>query len=238
MQITNKHEITLPEFHAAYSSPLPREELLLAGGGRAPSGSWLRQAAMGRELWAIDRGVNCCCHAGLIPAKLIGDGDSATAQAWQWAEQSSVPIVKFPIKKDYTDTQLALEMAVSEQKFAILTGAMGGRFDHAYSTVFSFGHSNLQGCIADEQEAVFFLRGQEQLSISFRRHAKAISLLPLTAVASGVTIQGVYWPLQEAELVQGLPYAISNEALAEKISVSLSEGILAVYICWQEKEPS
>lgn len=50
MQITNKHEITLPEFHAAYSSPLPREELLLAGGGRAPSGSWLRQAAMGLSL--------------------------------------------------------------------------------------------------------------------------------------------------------------------------------------------
>ena len=234
VKTTENNTISLPEVHVSYSAPLPPGELLLAGGGRAPAADWLCQVAGGRQLWCIDRGIDCFHRAGLVPLRLIGDGDSATEQSWQWAEENNVPIEKFPVKKDYTDTQLALEMAAAEQKYVVLTGAMGGRFDHAYSTIFSFGHSNIQGCIADEQEAVFFLRGNEKISMTFQKHAKAISLLPLTAKASGVTIQGVYWPLQEAELTQGLPYAVSNEATEEKISIALSCGILAVYICWQE----
>ena len=234
LNTTEKNAISLPEVYAGYSAPLPTGELLLAGGGRAPAPNWLCQAASGRQLWCIDRGIDCCHRAGLVPLRLIGDGDSATEQSWQWAEENKVPIAKFPVKKDYTDTQLALEMAAAEQKYVVLTGAMGGRFDHAYSTIFSFGHSNIQGCIADEQEAVFFLRGNEKISLTFQKHAKAISLLPLTAAASGVTIQGVYWPLQDAELTQELPYAVSNEADGEKITIALADGILAVYICWQE----
>ncbi len=233
-KIKEKNEIILPDVHVNYDNPLPPGELLLAGGGRAPAADWLCQAARGRQLWCIDRGIDCCHRAGIVPLRLIGDGDSATAEAWQWAAANRVPIEKFPVQKDYTDTQLALDMAAAEQKYVVLTGAMGGRFDHAYSTIFSFGHSRLHGCIADEQEAVFFLRGNEKISMTFQKHAKAISLLPLTAKASGVTIQGVYWPLQEAELTQGLPYAVSNEATEEKISIALSCGILVVYICWQE----
>ncbi len=234
VKTTENNIISLPEVHVSYSAPLPPGELLLAGGGRAPAADWLCQAAGGRQLWCIDRGIDCCHRAGLVPLRLIGDGDSATEQSWQWAEENNVPIEKFPVKKDYTDTQLALEMAAAEQKYVVLTGAMGGRFDHAYSTIFSFGHSRLHGCIADEQEAVFFLRGNEKISLTFQKHAKAISLLPLTATASGVTIQGVYWPLQDAELTQELPYAVSNEADGEKITIALADGILAVYICWQE----
>lgn len=234
LNTTEKNAMSLPEVYVGYSAPLPPGELLLAGGGRAPASNWLCQAASGRQLWCIDRGIDCCHRAGLVPLRLIGDGDSATEQSWQWAEENKVPIAKFPVKKDYTDTQLALEMAAAEQKYVVLTGAMGGRFDHAYSTIFSFGHSNIQGCIADEQETVFFLRGKEKITLTLRRHARAISLLPLTAAASGVTIQGVYWPLQDAELTQGLPYAVSNEAAGEKISIALDNGILAVYICWQE----
>lgn len=234
LNTTEKNAISLPEVYAGYSAHLPPGELLLAGGGRAPAADWLCQAAGGRQLWCIDRGIDCCHRAGLVPLRLIGDGDSATAEAWQWAEENNVPIEKFPVKKDYTDTQLALDMAAAEQKYVVLTGAMGGRFDHAYSTIFSFGHSNIQGCIADEQEAVFFLRGKEKINLALSRQAKAISLLPLTATASGVTIQGVYWPLQDAELTQELPYAVSNEADGEKITIALADGILAVYICWQE----
>ena len=234
VKTTENNTISLPEVHVSYSAPLPPGELLLAGGGRALCSAGVSDACGRRQLWCIDRGIDCCHRAGIVPLRLIGDGDSATAEAWQWAAANRVPIEKFPVQKDYTDTQLALDMAAAEQKYVVLTGAMGGRFDHAYSTIFSFGHSNIQGCIADEQEAVFFLRGKEKINLALRRQAKAISLLPLTAAASGVTIQGVYWPLQDAELTQELPYAVSNEADGEKITIALADGILAVYICWQE----
>ena len=48
-------------------------------------------------------------------------------------------ITKVPTKKDVTDTQLALQMIKAEYNEAvvIMTGAWGGRFDHAFSAVFS-----------------------------------------------------------------------------------------------------
>lgn len=210
------------------------QELMLVSGGRAPSEGWLKDVASHRVLWCIDHGIDCCYSAGMLPQKLIGDGDSASSLAWNWAERNNVPIARFPVKKDYTDSQLAFSLAESAGYFVILTGAMGGRFDHTYSTIFSFGHSHLQGCIADDNEAVLFLRNKESINLNFLRRPKAISLLPLTDITEGVSIDGVLWPLEDAILRQNMPYAVSNELKTDNIHISIRSGILAVYICWQE----
>lgn len=230
----DSHAINLPEINIKYAAPIPAKQLLLAGGGRPPAVNWLQQAAQSRELWCIDHGIDCCYQAGIAPKKLIGDGDSASPAAWQWAEKQGAAIAAFPPEKDYTDTQLALDMAGKTNAFVILTGAMGGRFDHAYSTIFSFGHSQITGCIADEREAVFFLRSHDKIQLQPQNAPKAISLLPLTGEVTEVNITGVHWPLQNAVLRQSMPYAVSNRDEGNHISVSIANGILAVYICWQE----
>lgn len=230
----NKNFLFLPDLKIEYFSGKAAQELLLIGGGRPPMDGWLKETAAGRLLWCIDHGIDCCYRLGLLPKQLIGDGDSASPQAWSWAAKNHVPIAKFPVKKDYTDTQLAFEMAASSHCFVILTGALGGRFDHAFSTIFSFGHSSLNGCIADEKEAVFFLRHNEAMTLHFHQIPKAVSLLPLTEKADDVCIDGVYWPLKNATISQSLTYTISNEISINEIHVSLGKGILAVYICWQE----
>lgn len=240
IQNNNSNILLLPDVRIEFQPQHNRhtnigQELLLVSGGRAPSESWLKQAALGREVWCIDHGIDCCYKAGLLPQRLIGDGDSASPLAWQWAEENNMIIARFPAKKDYTDSQLAFKMAESDGRFVVLTGALGGRFDHAYSTVFSFGFSRLCGCIADDKEAVFFLRQQETITLNFLRLPKAISLLPLTNITEGVSIDGVYWPLHDTALRQSNPYAISNEAVSSKVRCSLSAGVLAVYICWNEK---
>ena len=230
----NKNMIVLPHIQAEFSYPLPDKELLLAGGGRPPAPEWLCAAASGRRLWCIDHGIDCCCRAGLLPQRLIGDGDSASQEAWHWAMLHNVEIAKFPPEKDYTDTQLTLEMAAGENSFVILTAALGGRFDHAYSTIFSFGSSGLKGCIADDREAVFFLHTEESVRLALSKKPKAISLLPVSAEVTGVNISGVHWELEDVVLTQSCPYAVSNEAEENVLSVSVGMGILAVYICWQE----
>ena len=227
--------LVLPGLQIEYQSHHKTDqELLLVSGGRAPSERWLKNVASHRMLWCIDHGIDCCYSAGLLPQKLIGDGDSASSLAWSWAESNDVPIARFPVQKDYTDTQLALEMAESAGYFVILTGAMGGRFDHAYSTIFSFGHSHLHGCIADDREAVLFLHQKESINLNFLQSPKAISLLPLTKKTEGVSIDSVLWPLEDAVLHQSLPYAVSNELKNNNACISLKSGILAVYICWYE----
>ena len=135
----SEHRFHLPQLTAVSASPaVPQEAGLLVSGGRAPDVRWLREAAQGRRLIAVDHGLDACQKAGLRPASLIGDGDSASPLAWQQAKASGIPIHAFPPEKDDTDTQLALTIAQEEgMPAALLTGVFGGRFDHAYSTIFS-----------------------------------------------------------------------------------------------------
>lgn len=228
-------ELCMQDITLQVPCAIPDKQYLLVAGGRQPAEEWLGEMAHNKTLWAIDRGLDSYKKINLLPHQLIGDGDSAQQASWIWAAEHNVPIANFPVKKDFTDTQLALDMLKDEDAFIILTGALGGRFDHAFSTIFSFAHSGLKGCIADEQEAIFFLRGDDSCTLKFKhKNPKAISLLPMTEVVKNVSIDGVYWPLEQTDLYQNYPYAISNETISDSIHISTLQGILAIYICWKE----
>ena len=102
-----------PKLNLAASS-LQAPQLLITG-GRAPKADWLNQLCdMNNfvKIIAADHGIDSCQNANLTPDLLIGDGDSASASAWQWAAEQHVPTQKYPRAKDYTDTQLALELKI------------------------------------------------------------------------------------------------------------------------------
>lgn len=234
--MTSSHTFYLPQLSVQFPHRLPQEQYLLVTGGRPPAEKWLQTVAANRILWAVDHGLDSCKAAKLIPRRLIGDGDSAAADTWHWAEALHIPIEKFSPKKDYTDTQLALSFLKKEQisPFVLLTGALGARLDHTFSTLLSFGFSGLPGAIADEQESCFFLHNQETLQFSIKKRPKAISLLSLSSSCQGVSITNMYWPLQNATIQQGFPAEISNELLttATTFYVSLKKGCLCVYLYW------
>ena len=214
-----------------------QDACLLVVGGRAPEAAWLREAAKGREVWAVDHGLDACLAADIRPQRLIGDGDSAAPAAWQLAKEQHIPIEQFPVEKDDTDTQLALKLA-REAGFpaAIVTGAFGGRFDHALSTVTSCAFAPLPCLLADEREALAFVRGGETLSCRPAKAPKAISLLPFTPRCEGVNLAGTRWPLADATLEARSMRAISNvlEPGSTSLTLSLKSGLLGLYFVWRE----
>lgn len=214
-----------------------QEACLLVSGGRAPEGSWLQKMAAGHDVWAVDHGLDACRKANILPDRLIGDGDSAKPASWQWAKEHGVPIAKFPVEKDDTDTQLALKMA-KDAGFpaALVTGAFGGRFDHALSTMMSCAFAPLPCLVSDERETMLFVHAGEALILTPKITPKAISLLPFTAVCEGVTLQGTHWPLQNATLTQQSMRAVSNvlEKGHDSLTISLQDGLLGLCFVWQE----
>ena len=218
------------------------ELVVMVAGGRAPDTKWLTSVAQRCPVWAIDRGVETCRAAEVIPEILLGDADSGARSSWQWLEALKVPTLRYPVDKDYTDLQLALqELSVRRPGSAVLlTGGWGGRFDHAWSNVFSLLQAADAGLsiagIVDQAEAMFVLPGGQQLEIEFAQLPQIISLIPLSPTCRQVTSQGVHWPLAGADLSMQKPAAISNRlAVGSKmIRVELSEGILGIYCCWQE----
>ena len=235
--MTSSSTITLPQLTARF--PIAHgQEYLVAAGGRAPKNTWLKAAAPSRHLWAVDRGLECILSAGLTPERLIGDGDSASPAAWKHAVASDIPVEKFPVEKDFTDTDLALQKIKAENPsaFITLTGAFGGRFDHAFTTMYSFLGSGLAGCLADDRECMFLLHGPAQLTVELHKHPLAVSLLPMKPEVTGVNISGVHWPLQNTTLQQEKTLSVSNR-LADgnsSCTVSLTQGKLGVYFVWDE----
>jgi len=228
------YKLTLPNLKVISKKNIFNNEHLLVLGGRTPDINWLKEASENRTLWAVDRGINIITRAGLTPNFLIGDNDSADKSDWDRAIAEGVEFKKYPVEKDYTDLELAVEK-LPKDAFGILTGAFGGRFDHTFSNVFSAAHANNNLCLADEAESLFFLKDEDEFEIVFEKTPESISLISISQKCEGVTISGVHWPLKNATLYQKSPNTISNVLESTNTcNVKLSSGILGVYILHKE----
>jgi thiamine pyrophosphokinase len=211
-----------------------RAERLLVLGGRMPDAAWLRQAAAGRTVWAVDRGAEYCRVSGIEPAHALGDFDSIGGEGMKWLEQLGIEPELYPTDKDYTDFQLALRRAGGD---LLVTGCWGGRFDHAFANVFSALWGREWGAnvraFADESEILTPLCGKARLALRFRTPPLAVSLLPLSP-ACEASIRGTKWELNGALLRQERPYAISNVPAAEEVVVEAAGGAVGVYCVFGE----
>ena len=216
---------------------------LLVAGGLAPDAKWLAAVAEGRVIWSVDRGLSYCRAAGITPHRLIGDGDSASPEDWQWAVQQGVSVERYPREKDDTDMQLALtllQQAYPSGGSVVVCGGWGSRPDHFFSTLFSLAdwgrRTGFRVVMADEQQHLAIVYEDEQISFHYNdvEPPLVLSLLPLSAAAT-VSLAGVRWPLQAASLSQAYPYAVSNRVLAgEKPLLTVSAGMVGCYLAWHE----
>lgn len=205
---------------------VPEAEILIVAGGRRPNEDYFKTVAQGRKIFCVDKGIEICRDCNIFPEILIGDFDSAKSSAVDWAVSNNIPIKKYPVEKDFTDTQIALEILGKNP--AIVTGIFGKRFDHLYSNIFTCAnYENI--VLADEREIIFYVKGGETIEVNFLQIPMAISLLPITEICEGVTTENLHWELSNAILKQSLPNAISNRAEISKIKISVRRGTLAGY---------
>lgn len=233
--------LQLPQARLFFSAALPENKILLVAGGRQPDTRWLKETAELFPVWCADKGIDWCFAAEVRPIRLLGDGDSATPASWNWAKTLNIPIEVYPVEKDLTDLQLALQQigAIYSQAAVVVTGVFGGRFDHLFSNIFSLMGSQQHGIkraiAADDKEMIVLLSGREQVEVEFTIKPSVVSLLPLTAKCHGVSIDGVYWQLKNEAFDIAFPYAISNYLTdTSTLKVELESGCLAVYFYWEK----
>ena len=90
------------------------------------------------EVWiGADFGATFLLNHGIIPQIAIGDFDSTFPVTMKKLKDAVAEIRRFPPEKDYTDTQLAVKVALTEfQADQInLFGATGGRLDQLLSNL-------------------------------------------------------------------------------------------------------
>lgn len=231
---------TLPEcgvlFHVKHDGEEASRVNVIVAGGREPAKGWLREIARQKKFYCADRGAQYCLEAGLSPALLVGDCDSANAGTYFKAHSLGTKICLHPKAKDDTDLQLLLKQLPPGD--VVATGVFGGRFDHLFSNVYSLlTFKKRRGCrvlLADDKEFMLLMEAGEKAEIYLKNKeiALAVSLLPLSG-NSRANINNVRWPLTNAVLTQARPYAISNEPLAGKFACDCVEGCFGLYISWR-----
>lgn len=176
-----------------------------------------------------DGGANFAKKLGVIPDVILGDMDSINEETLRYYHD--VEIRRYPVCKDETDTELAINLAI-EMGVAEVTifGALGTRFDHSLGNIYlltRFLEFEIRGKIIDEKNCIFLIRGKEDLKLPV---GTVLSLLPLGEVSDGINIQGFKFPIVNGKMTLGNPYGISNVVILEKQTISVEKGILLVDI--------
>ncbi len=178
---------------------------------------------------AVDGGANHCRRLGIIPDVLIGDLDSIDPDVLTEFQEKAVAIDRHSPRKDATDLELALDLAVTKGATEVwLFGGLGGRWDMSIANVMLLAgdkYKALKFTIPGPGCLMHILRPGE----TFTLHGvpgRQVSLLPLHGDVHGLTLHGFEYPLANATLLFGSTQGISNVQQDPEATVHFCGGVL------------
>ncbi|MBQ3089207.1 MAG: thiamine diphosphokinase [Oscillospiraceae bacterium] len=173
-----------------------------------------------------DGGRNKADSAGIKADWYVGDNDSG-------GSPEGLPCTILPSEKDVTDMEMAIDQAFAlGYREMLLAGCTGGREDHHVANLGLLEQIWTRGGVAvlvnEENEVRFLSPGSYQIENEPAFYY--LSLLPLDAVVSGVTLRGTKYELTDAQIRRGTTLAVSNEILQGKTAEIAIESGCALLI--------
>lgn len=163
---------------------------------------------------------------GLKADLYIGDFDSA-----QKPETETETLV-YPVEKDDTDTLLAVKEGIKRGcKSFLIFGGTGGRFDHTFANIQTLMYAERHGASAalvDSENFMFILKNDT--AYIEKNPGEKVSIFSFEQAAHGVSLEGFYYPLQNADLYNHFPVGTSNYIVKDKGKVTVKKGTLLIVI--------
>ncbi len=161
------------------------------------------------------------------PDLMVGDMDSVHEADLAWIESAQIPVNRYETRKDYTDTEIAIDAAL-EKKAEMITvaGAVGSRVDHSISNLLllkKIADAGVEGMISDSDYEVMYLWKDRRLNW---KKGEVVSFVPVSEKETSVTLEGFEYPLQEKILSQGTSLCISNVVKKDNPCVKIKNGSL------------
>ncbi len=210
----------------------PSRAVIVTGGPVGDDGFVRGQCAAAELLIAADAGTLVLERLGIAPDLAVGDFDTAGPAIVARLAARGIPTETHPAAKDYTDTHLAIVIAIGRgAKEIVVLGALGGpRYDHMLATALSLAAPAFAGIrirLVDPLHMMLVLRPGESVALH-GTPGEYLSLLALTDDVTGVSGDGLRYPLP-ATFRLGDNIGVSNELTAPNATVSVGgSGILLV----------
>ncbi|MDR2501164.1 MAG: thiamine diphosphokinase [Treponema sp.] len=210
-------------------------------GGEGPPVSRRRAlAAPGCLIVAADSGLEAAEQAGIRPHWIIGDMDSLadTARLDRYPPDR---VIRYPRHKDYTDTELAIQLLWDQGCDAVwLAGGGGGRTDHLLAVYALFERDRPPDRWITAREDIWRLQAGECMSQAGIGAAAAlqedapdkplgVSVFPLRSGPWKAESRGLHWPLDNFGWNRGV-FGISNAAPQGRFCIRALEGRFLVMI--------
>jgi thiamine pyrophosphokinase len=182
---------------------------------------------------AADSGLAAAENAGLKPGWIVGDMDSLDTQA-RLAAYPPERVIRHKHDKDFTDTELALSLAMEKGcKQIWIIGGGGGRIDHLFAIRALFERENFPRRWITGSEDIFCIDAQNS-NIGFTEQEKGcltvnckqgavVSVFPLGVGPWEAKSSGLKWQLEGLEWTRGF-FGLSNVAVDEKFSIKADKG--------------
>ena len=175
---------------------------------------------------AADAGLRLCRQLGRTPDLVLGDFDSMDVS------EAPADALHVPVEKDDTDTGLALREGLRRgcREFFIYGGTGGRRLDHTLANLQSLAflrENGARGWLYD-RDFVYTVIKNETLTLRREVDWGLVSLFALGDRARGVTLTGLQYPLDHAELTCAFPLGVSNHFAEERAAVTVEDGLLLV----------
>ena len=174
---------------------------------------------------AADGGYTALRRLGIQPDLLVGDLDSLRHRP------QKVAMLRFPRQKNHTDLDLAIRLARGRGfRHFKLYGALGGRLDHSLANLNLLAGLAYEGCQAKiiASQVIIHALSRGSLRLPFVAKGRLLSVFCWGGSAQGLSLKGLKYPLENAELGPFSSLGVSNEGLGQPVLIHINAGTLLI----------
>ena len=177
-----------------------------------------------------DRGAVHLLEKGITPKEAVGDFDSVSKKEYEKIKEAVIQISEYNAEKDETDTELAIERALSyKPKHVLLTGVTGGRLDHSMSALqllyrWQIENPDISFSIINQTNEMSILLPARHKVVQDDRFP-FISFFAFGRKVSGLTLTGFKYETYDETLKLGMTKFTSNETASHICTISFHDGI-------------
>ena len=187
---------------------------------------------------AADGGFSYCELLGVKPDLIIGDldslGEEDAEKLTQLYQQDPEKLILLPQEKDETDMLAAIHEGMKRgyRDFRIYAG-QGGRLEHTIANIQCLKFLKENGCSGYLCDGTGMILLAKDECVSFRKENEGyLSVFCMGDRAEGVSIRGMKYELENADLTDSFPIGISNEFIGEAARIEVRKGTLLLILAW------